>query len=464
MKIVNSIKSKSVAAFYAVITFIATHKITVSVILAVTAAVTATAIVVSCALSAPADAALSSGKFISDFVSTVTSEPETTVSSEPESAVSSEQSVSSEEVPVSSEETPVSSEQQPVAPPTPSTNTQFNYNSNMSVDSNVFLDALEYTGYNLTAQRNSGRMWDSGSRYVLCSQKRGLGWLSNITYDDYGRASGYETTPEGKPNIAHFEKTGLVCATYATYVYFNYLPNVAGIDTSSLARPAKSYSANDWYLAGQKWVEAGYSRYIDFTANDGGSITNDIKFNAAEEIPIGSLIILCDWYNRSQWCSHVCIYAGKVNGYHWVTHVGNENGPEFCAIERMNRKPHPQWPIAIITTPSNIRFSAALEVSVNDQDGNPMENVDVSVKHKSSGIVTELGKTNADGKVTGEGLSYSEYEVIQTAPDGYICADSSQTVIFTTKNNSLNTVNFTNTKEENSSEPSENTENDNESD
>ena len=93
-----------------------------------------------------------------------------------------------------------------------------------------------------------------------------------------------------------------------------------------------------------------------------------------------------------------------------------------------------------------------------------MQNVDVSVKHKSSGIVTELGKTNADGKVTGEGLSYSEYEVIQTAPDGYICADSSQTVIFTTKNNSLNTVNFTNTKEENSGEPSENTENDNESD
>ena len=148
-----------------------------------------------------------------------------------------------------------------------------------------------------------------------------------------------------------------MCASYVTYVYFNYLPNVAGIDTSKLAKPKRSITANDWYIAGKKWIDKGYSRYIDFTANDGGSINNDIKFTADEDIPIGSLIVLCDWYNRSDWCSHICIYAGKKNGYHWVTHVGNENGPEFCAIERMNRKPHPQWPIAVITPPSNLKFS-----------------------------------------------------------------------------------------------------------
>lgn len=222
---------------------------------------------------------------------------------------------------------------------------------NMTPDNNVFLDALEYTGYQLDVQRKSGMMWGSYDNYILCSQKKGLGWLSNITYDDYGRASGYETNKKGKPDISYFENTGLVCASYATYVYFNYLPNVAGIDTSMLARPNRSVSANDWYIAGKKWVDKGYSRYIDFSANDGGSIDNDIKFTPDEEIPIGSLIILCDWYNRSDWCSHICIYAGKKNGYHWVTHVGNENGPEFCAVERMNRKPHPQWPIAVITTP-----------------------------------------------------------------------------------------------------------------
>lgn len=440
MKFLNFIKSKFLSVFYSIAAFVTSHKITSAVILAVVAGVTAATIIVSSILSAPAEILLSGGGKISDTSSkTVTSIPEVAVSSK-------EETVSSEEITVSSETPTVSNEIQTVVS-TPVTNTQYNYNSNMSVDNNVFLDALEYTGYNLTAQRNSGRMWDSGSRYVLSSQKKGLGWLSNITYDDYGRASGYETV-DGKPNITHFENTGLVCATYAVYVYFNYLPNVAGIDTSTLARPAKSYSANDWYIAGKQWVEAGYSRYIGFDADDGGSINRDINFDPYEEIPIGSLIILCDWYNRSQWCSHICIYAGEVNGYHWVTHVGNENGPEFCAIERMNRNPHPQWPIAVITTPSNIRFSAAVEVTVKDENGKPMKDVAVSVKRKSNGVVTELGKTNAEGKVSSEGLSYDEYEIIQTVPSGYTCSKSVQTVSFTTANNSLNTVSFTNKKED----------------
>ena len=235
--------------------------------------------------------------------------------------------------------------------------TESNIYADMTPDNNVFLDALEYTGYQLDVQRNSGMMWGSFDNYILCSQKRGLGWLSDINYDDYGRASGYETNSKGKPDISYFEDTGLVCASYVTYVYFNYLPNVAGIDTSKLPRPNKSYAANDWYIAGKKWIDKGYSRYIDFSASDGGSIDNDINFTPEEDIPIGSLIVLCDWYNRSDWCSHICIYAGKMGGYHWVTHVGNENGPEFCAIERMNRKPHPQWPIAVITPPSNLKFS-----------------------------------------------------------------------------------------------------------
>ena len=457
MKFLNFIKSKLISGFYTVIAFVAGHKITSAVILAAVAGIVAAAIIVSSILSAPADAILSSGKLsgISDNTSS------DALVSVPEAVVSSEDAASSEEAPVSSE-TSVSSEATPSTPViTPSVNTEYNYNSSMSVDNNVFLDALEYTGYNLTAQRNSGKMWASGSSYVLCSQKRGLGWLSNITYDDYGRSSGYETNVHGAPDIAYFESKGLVCASYATYVYFNYLPNVAGIDTSMLVRPEKSVLANDWYLAGQKWVEAGYSRYIGFDANDGGSIYRDIDFNPHEEIPIGSLILLCDWYNRSQWCSHICIYAGEANGYHWVTHVGNENGPEFCAIERMNRNPHPQWPIAVITTPSNIRFSAAVEVTVKDESGKAMKDVEISIKRKSNGVVTNLGKTDSNGKVSGEGLSYDEYEVTQTVPSGYTCAHSTQTVKFTTANNSLNTVNFTNKKEEKKAEKTDSAETDN---
>lgn len=345
--------------------------------------------------------------------------------------------------------------------------TDYKYNSNMNVNDNVFLDALVYTGYNIQAQRNSGLMWASGNNYVICSRKRGLGWLSGITYG--GGCTGYETDTDGRPNIRRFEKGGLVCASYVTYVYFNYLPNVAGIDTSVLTRPERSYDANSWYIAANSWVNSGYSRYIDFKTNDGGSINRDISFSSAEEIPIGSIICLEDWYKRDGHCSHVSIYAGFSGGYHWVTHVGNANGPEFCAIERMNRKPDPQWPLKIITPPSNIRFSASVEVLVTDGDGNPIKGAVINIESTSNGKVIELGITDENGRVAGDGYAYGGYRIIQTVPDGYTCENNIADVSFTTGNNSMNTVKFINnlvvpddTEQENSdiSESSEDTETD----
>lgn len=431
-------KSGFVRGFYAVIGFIASHKITSAIILSSVAGVTAAVIIVCSILQAPATVMSSQGSSASslpDSVDVVTSIPSAPV-------VSEEDAPSSEEAPVSSEQTPTPSQVEPVTPPKPvNPNTDFNYNSNMSPNNNVFLDALKYTGY-----KTDPAMWGSYGNYVLCSQKRGRGWLSNITYDDYGRSKGYEVTENGLPDIHYFEQKGLVCASYVAYVYFNYLPNVAGIDTSMLPKADNPVLANDWYKAAKKWVELGYSRFINFTASDGGSIYRDLNITTEEEIPIGSLIFLSNWYNRTDWSTHVSIYAGEVNGYHWVTHVGNENGPELCAIERMNRLPHPQWMLAIVTPPSNIRFSPAVEVTVKDEKGNPMKDVEISVK-ASNGTVTSLGKTNSDGKVVKEGLSYEKYDVIQKTPEGYTCDESTKSVSLTTKNNSLNKINFVNKKE-----------------
>lgn len=350
--------SKFLSAFYTIIAFLFGHKVITLVSLLLVAVIIAGAIFLPKSVTSNKPQASSSKINSSSVVETAASavsSKETTsskvTSTESKDTTESKVDVSSE---VSTESKTSTESKDKVTSSKANEKTKYNYNSNMTPDDNVFLDALEYTGYQLDVQRKSGVMWGAYDNYVLCSQKKGLGWLSNITYDDYGRASGYEVDEKGKPDISYFENTGLVCASYVTYVYFNYLPNVAGIDTSKLARPDSPVLANDWYIAGKKWIDAGYSRYIDFIANDGGSINNDIKLTLDEDIPIGSLIVLCDWYDRSDWCSHICIYAGKMNGYHWVTHVGNENGPEFCAIERMNRKPHPQWPIAIITPPSNI--------------------------------------------------------------------------------------------------------------
>ncbi len=429
-------KKKIVSAFYASLTFIISHKITSAIIVSVIAAVLAATIVISSVLSTPKNEdIIYSNK--SDVVSEIMSVPE--ISSE--APVSSVESAPSSVPVVSTPPTPT-----PTPAPTPQVNTEYNYNSDMSPYSNVFLDALKYTGYNLERERASGRMFASGSNYVLCSQKRGLGWLSEITYDDYGTASGFETNAQGLPDIEFFtwrnkaqnRKRGLVCASYATYVYFNYLPNVAGIDTSSLDRPAQSYNAHSWYQAAKQWVAKGYSRYIDFTASDGGSINNDLKIKPAEEIPIGSLILLTDWYNRSDHCSHICIYAGYVNGYHWVTHVGNENGPEFCAIERMNRKPHPQWMLKIVTTPSNIRFSASAEVKLQDDKGNGIEGVEFKIKD-SAGKETVLGTTDKNGVVSKDSLAYGDYTLVHTAPAGYADDTTQMAIKLTTQNNSLNT-------------------------
>ncbi len=212
-----------------------------------------------------------------------------------------------------------------------------------NIDDNIFMDALKYCGYNVDKHRAAGRMW----QYVLSAQKKTTGWLSNITYN--GGSSGYETTSQGAPDIQYFEKHGLVCASYAAYVYFNYLPNVAGVDTTMLTKPEKPYVANDWYLALLDWEKKGYTKQIKVETS--GSAGTFLKLTSHEEIPIGSLVCMNAAPNSS-WCSHICVYAGYKNGYHWVYHVGNENGPEFCSIERMTFGPDPQYMLAIFSTPT----------------------------------------------------------------------------------------------------------------
>lgn len=308
----------------------------------------------------------------------------------------------------------------------------FKYNTNSDIDDNIFLDSLIYTGYNITKHRNDGKMW----QYVLAPHKRGLGWLSKITYA--GGSTGYETT-NGAPDIGFFEKHGLVCASYVTYVYFNYLPNVAGIDTSALARPERSTSANDWYGALKQWINAGHSKRISFTASKTSS--GFINFKAAENIPIGSVLVFCDAKRRSDTGSHVAIYAGYKNNYNWVFHVGNSNGPEFCTVERMHFGPDPQWPIAVITPPASIRMSALLDIAVTDTEGHGVGGTVFTLTNKKTGAVTSL--TSADnGKVQKENLAYGDYSVIISVPDGYTLESTVGDIKLTTANNSKNAINI----------------------
>ncbi len=218
------------------------------------------------------------------------------------------------------------------------------YKTNLDIEDNVFMDALLYTGYNMEKHRADGNMWV----YILSADKRGLGYLSDITYG--GGSSGLETNDQGLPDIAHFERGGLVCASFATYVYFNYLPNAAGIDTSMLTLPERTYNAHSFYTAAKDWIAKGYTRSIGFTASRTSS--GYIQFQEDEEIPIGSIIVFEDDRKHDGRGSHITVYAGYKNGHHWVFQVGTSNGPEMCAVERMLFGPDPQWPLMVIETPS----------------------------------------------------------------------------------------------------------------
>lgn len=162
-----------------------------------------------------------------------------------------------------------------------------------TVNSNVFLDALKYTGYDISQFTVNGK---SGADVT----KR-----SNIGYNASG-ATGLETTG-GKPNISAFEKNGMCCASYATYVYFNYLPHVYGLDTSFLTQPSNPRSTSDWYTACEKWIKANAAKKT--VINKSCSSANNLS--ALKNIAIGSLLIFTD--NNGNY-SHTGIYAGTKNG------------------------------------------------------------------------------------------------------------------------------------------------------
>ena len=157
---------------------------------------------------------------------------------------------------------------------------------------NVYLDALAYTGYGVQAQKNEGTIFKTyGSRATAYGSdiSYGLVKYGTETVTKSGTATGLA------PDIAGFESSGLCCASYVSYVYYNYLPNIAGIDTSGVAKPGNPRSASSYNTAANAWVKAGTARRIGFTQNADGN-----NFVPSEEIPIGSLdkngYFLTDYY------------------------------------------------------------------------------------------------------------------------------------------------------------------------
>ena len=108
----------------------------------------------------------------------------------------------------------------------------------------------------------------------------------------------------------------------------------------------------------------------------------------------------------------------------------------------MNFGHDPQWPIAVFTPPANIRMSALLEINVTDENGSPVSGAALSLKSNKTGAVTDLGVSNGIS-LTKEGLSYGDYTLSFTLPEGYTADGTVKAIKLTTANNSKNTVSVT---------------------
>ncbi|MDE5993971.1 MAG: hypothetical protein K2G60_00510, partial [Oscillospiraceae bacterium] len=222
----------------------------------------------------------------------------------------------------------------------------------------VFLDALKYTGYDVSQFTVNGK---SGANVT----KR-----SKIGYNASG-ATGLEMSG-GKPNISAFENSGMCCASYATYVYFNYLPNVYGLDTSFLAKPSNGRSTAAWYTACEKWVKDGVAKKT--VINKSCSSANNLT--ALQNIAIGSLLIFTD--NNGDY-SHTGIYAGTKNGNYYQTQVGNSRGPEVQLINGFFSGPSSYANLLAAYTPKLPEAKGKVGVQKVDDAGNAVSGAKIGV-------------------------------------------------------------------------------------
>lgn len=276
---------------------------------------------------------------------------------------------------------------------------------------NEFIDALEYTGYNVEAQKNDGSIFVKVGSAVSASIR------SDISYGT--GPSGLETvvnksTVSGlAPDIATFKSRGLCCASYVSYVYFNYLPNIAGIDTSYVNAPPNPRSAQSYYDTANAWVAGNKARKITFTVNSNGS-----GFKPNEQIPIGSLMAFKSVSSGK--ISHVAIYAGEYNGTHFVTHVGDEKGPEFSSVTALTKGGAP-LSVALVAVPEYIERTGAIEVLKTNPAGKNLSGAYFSATSVKNGVQYLIGPTDNNGyAITKETLPFGDYIVKETVyPSGY---------------------------------------------
>ena len=274
---------------------------------------------------------------------------------------------------------------------------------------NIYLDALTYTGYKTDVQKADGSIFKTYSGNAPASVRSGIGYGSG--------PSGLETVAADNktskaPDIARLKANGLCCASYVSYVYYNYLPNIARMDVSKIPQPANPRSPISYNSAVVNWVRSGGARRIAFTQG-----TN--SFTPSEEIPIGSIIIFK--HKTTGEIAHLALYAGYYAGKHFVTHVGNERGPEISTVEGMSKGSYPEV-VTQVVVPKIDEPVGTISVHKTDENGNPLAGAKFKVtmaEHSEYSFLINPTDENGNAKMN-MGLPYGKYILTEIEfPEGY---------------------------------------------
>ncbi len=283
------------------------------------------------------------------------------------------------------------------------------------LDSSI-LRALEYTGYDVQAQKNDGTLYQSGSygKNVPEHILSGIGYGTSLT----GRETIVDrSTYTGiAPDLAKFRQYGLCCAGFVTYYISNYLPNIEGANTQFITDAINATAMNTqavitWERALNNLAASGQIEKI------GTSPTNVDRTKLAP----GDLVIFGD---ETESHVHIGVYSGTYNGRDFMIHVGDDDGPEIMPIDWMSNTANgakASYPNAYFHLPSSATGGmGTIEVYKTDPNGKPLAGASFYAVNRDTALGHSIGPTDNNGYAYNDTIPYGNYSISEYVfPEGY---------------------------------------------
>lgn len=326
---------------------------------------------------------------------------------------------------------------------------------------NYVLDAMEYLGFRMDDFKASGNMYT----------EEGKTYSPDIRYDDKswgdkveGTLRGLETTTDPKtgatvPDKAKIEDYGLVCASYTSYYYLNYLPNVKGKDVSAFKEDMQYWKDK----TGLSWQGAWLWRYAleKISADSDGSVTRIYyaRYNAKETDKYGNKVgkkptaddyakmevgdIVTFGYEdtledgtKKEAFSHVGIYLGEKNSKHWMSHCVPRSYTDssgkthnvsivFGTVEGMYYDGGPK-PASIVTgvyrlkDNEHVDKTGMIEIYKKDPNGKVLAGATFKATETATGETYYIGPTDDEGYAYRKDIPFGTYKIVETVfPEGY---------------------------------------------